>query len=43
MLSPQQSEPPTRDWLFKGHHTSDTYLTSLLVGNILLDARLLDN
>jgi hypothetical protein len=33
----------TRDWLFKGHHTSDTYLTSLLVGNILLDARLLDN
>jgi hypothetical protein len=33
----------TRDWLFNGHNTNDTYLASLLVGNLLLDARLLDN
>lgn len=31
-----------RNWL-NGYHMSDTYLTSLLVGNMLLDARLLDN
>ncbi|HMD68352.1 MAG TPA: hypothetical protein VKF42_05675, partial [Chitinivibrionales bacterium] len=32
----------TRDWLH-GYHAADTYLASLLVGNLLLDARLLDN
>ncbi len=32
----------TRNWR-TGYHMSDTYLTSLLVGNLLLDARLLDN
>jgi hypothetical protein len=33
----------TRNWLYNGHHATDTYLGSLLVGNLLLDARLLDN
>jgi hypothetical protein len=31
-----------RDYMH-GHHVTDTYLASLLVGNILLDARLLNN
>jgi|WetSurMetagenome_2_1015567.scaffolds.fasta_scaffold00148_29 hypothetical protein len=32
----------TRDWL-RGYHAKDTYLASLLVGNLLVDARLLNN